>query len=167
MQSSKRVVARIGWGALLALLALSGPAAGGDVVNTGLFGGVAIKGYDTVAYFTEGKAIKGSEEFAYDWLGTPWHFANATHRDLFAADPARYAPQYGGYCTLGVGLLGGHAAENIDPERAWRIIDGKLYFVYDPTYVEELDGPAQEEWLANAEANWPVVKAQIEQEQVN
>ena len=70
------------------------------------------------------------------------------HRDMFAADPARYAPQYGGYCTLGVGLDEGHAAENIDPERAWRIIEGKLYFVYDPTYVEDLDGPAREEWLA-------------------
>ncbi len=164
MQSSYWAVGRTGWGALLALLVLSGPAAGGDVVNTGLFGGVAIKGYDPVAYFTEGKAMKGSEEFAYDWVGTPWHFANATHRDLFSADPARYAPQYGGYCTLGV-ALDAHAAENIDPETAWRFIDDKLYFVYDPTYVEELDGPAQEDWLANADANWPVVKAQIEQEQ--
>jgi hypothetical protein len=166
MQTSRWVAGRIGWGALLALLALSGPAAGSEVVNTGLFGGVAINGYDTVAYFTEGKAMKGSEEFAYDWVGTPWHFANAKHRDMFAADPARYAPQYGGYCTLGVGL-DGHAAENIDPERAWRIIDGKLYFVYDPTYVVELDGPARDEWLANAEANWPAVKAKIEQEQAN
>jgi hypothetical protein len=166
MQTLSWAAGRIGCGALLALLAVSGPAAGGEVVNTGLFGGVAIKGYDTVAYFTEGKAMKGSEEFAYDWVGTPWHFANATHRDLFAADPARYAPQYGGYCTLGVGL-DGHAAENIDPERAWRIIDDKLYFVYDPTYVVELDGPARDEWLANAEANWPAVKAGIEQEQAN
>jgi hypothetical protein len=166
MQSSSWAIGRIGWGTLLALLALSGPAAAGNAVNTGLFGGVAIEGYDPVAYFTEGKAMKGSEEFAYDWLGTPWHFANATHRDMFAADPARFAPQYGGYCTLGVGL-NGHAAENIDPERAWRIIDDKLYFVYDPTYVGELDGPGREKWLTNAETNWPVLKAQIEQEPAN
>lgn len=166
MQTSSRALARTGLGALLALLVMGGPAAAGNVVNTGLFGGVAIKGYDTVAYFTEGKPIKGSEEFAHEWLGTPWHFANAKHRDMFAADPAKYAPQYGGYCTLGVGL-DGHAAENIDPERAWRIIDGKLYFVYDPTYVDELDGSAQEEWLASAEANWPGVKAKIEQESFN
>ena len=161
MQTSSWVAGRIGWGALLALLALTGPAAGGNVVNTGLFGGVAIKGYDTVAYFTEGKAMKGSEEFSYDWVGTPWHFANATHRDIFPADPARYAPQYGGYCTLGVGL-DGHAAENIDPERAWRIIAGKLYFVYDPTYVGELDGAGGEKWLDNADVNWPVGKAERE-----
>ena len=115
---------------------------------------MAIEGYDPVAYFTEGKAMKGSEEFAHDWLGTPWHFANATHRDMFAADPARFAPQYGGYCALGVGL-DGHASENIDPERAWRIIDDKLYLAYDPTYVGELDGPGREQWLTNAETNWP------------
>lgn len=162
MRNPCQTAARIGCSALLALLMPGGPVAAGNAVNTGLFGGVAIMGYDTVAYFTEGRAMKGSEDFAFEWLGTPWYFVNAQHRDMFAADPARYAPQYGGYCTLGVGL-DGHAAENIDPERAWRIIDGKLYFVYDPTYVEELDGPAQKELLAKAEANWPATKAKIEQ----
>jgi hypothetical protein len=165
MQTLRRAGARIGCGALLALLGVSGPVAAGNAVNTGLFGGVAIMGYDTVAYFTEGRPMKGSEEFAYEWLGTPWHFANAKHRDMFAADPAKYAPQYGGYCTLGVGL--DHAAENIDPERAWRIIDGKLYFVYDPTYVEELDGPARDELLKSAEAHWPSLEARTEQEKFN
>lgn len=161
MQYSFWAYGRFGWGVLVSALMLAGPAVAGNAVNTGLFGGVAIEGYDPVAYFTEGKAMKGSEEYAYDWLGTPWHFANEKHRGMFTADPARYAPQYGGYCTLGVGL-DGHAAENIDPERAWRIIDDKLYFVYDPTYVGELDGPGKETWLANAEANWPTLKAELE-----
>lgn len=152
--------------AFAALTVTTGPVAAGDPVNTGLFGGVAIKGYDTVAYFTEGKAMKGSEKFAHEWLGTPWHFANAEHRDLFTANPTKYAPQYGGYCTLGVGL-DGHAAENIDPEKSWRIIDGKLYFVYDPTYAVELDGPARDELLSNAEANWPAAKAQIAKDLTN
>jgi len=165
MRSTSKVLARICLGGLLALT-VCGSASAGDVVNTGLFGGVAIMGYDTVAYFTEGKAMKGSEEFAYLWLGTPWYFANAKHRDLFAAAPEKYAPQFGGYCTMGVSV-NGHAAENIDPERAWRIIDGKLYFVYDPTYVEELDGPAREEVLAKAAANWPATKAQVEQDHIN
>jgi hypothetical protein len=71
MQTSSWAVARIGCGALLALLALAGPAAAGNVVNTGLFGGVAIMGYDPVAYFTQGRPMKGSEEFAHEWLGTP------------------------------------------------------------------------------------------------
>ena len=166
MQASSRAVVRIGCGSLLALLLLGNPAGAGNAVNTGLFGGVAIMGYDTVAYFTEGRPMKGSEEFAYEWLGTPWHFANAKHRDMFAAEPSRYAPQYGGYCTMGIGV-DGHAAENVDFERAWRIIEGKLYFVYDPIYVEELDGPAQKEWLAKAEANWPSAKAKIEQQGFN
>ena len=59
--------------------------------------GVAIKGYDTVAYFTEGRAIKGETEFALSWQDARWLFANARHRDLFAANPERYAPQFGGF----------------------------------------------------------------------
>ena len=99
-----RAFASIGGGLVLALLALGGgPAAAGNAVNTGLFGGVAIMGYDPVAYFTEGRPMKGSEEFSYDWLGTPWYFANSRHRELFIGDPGRYAPQYGGYCTLAWG----------------------------------------------------------------
>lgn len=59
--------------------------------------GFAIKGYDTVAYFTEGKPVKGDEQFAYEWNGAKWLFSNMKHRDLFITDPERYAPQYGGY----------------------------------------------------------------------
>ena len=161
-----RDVASIGGGALLALLTLGGgPAAAGNDVNTGWFGGVAIMGYDPVAYFTEGRPMKGSEEFSYEWFGTPWYFANQRHRELFISDPVKYAPQYGGYCALGVGL--GQAAVNIDPERAWRIIEGKLYFVYDPIYVEELDGSARDELLAQAAAKWASVKARVEHESFN
>ena len=53
---------------------------------------------------------------------------------------------------------------NVDPETAWRIIDGKLYIVYDPTYVAELDRPGRGEVLAKAEANWPSIKAQLDQD---
>jgi hypothetical protein len=65
-------------------------------VNTGWFG-VAIKGYDTVAYHTEGRAVKGKSEFSHKWNDAKWLFASARNRELFAADPERYAPQYGGY----------------------------------------------------------------------
>ena len=65
-------------------------------INTDEFG-VAIKGYDTVAYFTEGRAVKGTADFESLWQDARWHFANAKHRDLFEADPERYVPQYGGY----------------------------------------------------------------------
>lgn len=61
------------------------------------WGKVAIKGYDTVAYFTEGKPVKGDKQFETEWKGAKWRFANARHLALFKADPDAYAPQYGGY----------------------------------------------------------------------
>ena len=84
---------------------------------------VAIQGYDTVAYFVDGKATKGKSEFEHSWHDARWQFASTTNRDLFAANPDRYAPQYGGYCSLG--LAAGEYA-NGNPE-AWSIVDGKLY----------------------------------------
>jgi YHS domain-containing protein len=65
-------------------------------VNTNWFG-VAIKGYDPVAYFTEGQAVKGKKEFEYEWQDAKWRFSSAENRDLFAANPEKYAPQYGGF----------------------------------------------------------------------
>jgi YHS domain-containing protein len=59
--------------------------------------GLAIEGYDPVAYFIEGKPLKGAEKFAYHWMGTEWRFASAEHLDLFKSNPEKYAPQYGGY----------------------------------------------------------------------
>ena len=67
-----------------------------DEVNTTFFG-VAIKGYDTVAYHTEGRAVKGKSKFSHKWNDAKWYFSSAENKDLFAADPERYAPQYGGY----------------------------------------------------------------------
>lgn len=61
------------------------------------FFGVAIKGYDTVAYWTEGEAVKGKRKFSHDWNDAKWYFASAQNRDLFVNDPDRYAPQYGGH----------------------------------------------------------------------
>ena len=136
----------------------SGSVHAGGLINTGYFGGIAIKGYDPVAYFTKGRAMKGSEEFAHKWLGTPWHFANAKHRDLFAADPTKYAPQFGGYCADGVAY--GQNTANIDPE-AWRIIDGKLYLNYDKGAAAELEEiPGQ---INKAQANWSNIKAKLSQ----
>jgi YHS domain-containing protein len=59
--------------------------------------GIAIKGYDPVAYFTMGKPVKGSDQFTYEWKGAKWQFSSREHLDLFSADPDKYAPQYGGY----------------------------------------------------------------------
>jgi len=104
--------------------------------------------------------MKGSEEFSYDWLGTPWQFASAAHRELFIGDPTKYAPQYGGYCVGEVVHKG--ATINIDPE-AWAIIDGKLYLSYSREFMEKFKANPSDE-LAKAEANWPAVEAQLEQD---
>ncbi len=110
---------------------------------------VAIHGYDTVAYFTEGKPMKGSAEFEHAWQDTRWQFASATNRDLFTANPDRYAPQYGGYCALG--LSAGEYAD-IDPN-AWTIVDGKLYLNKTLEYRVAWR-KAPEAYFATADYNW-------------
>lgn len=87
---------------------------------------VAILGYDTVAYFTEGRPVKGNSGFAFLWQDAKWHFASAKHRDLFAANPERYAPQFGGHCAM---ALTRGVVKVIDPE-AWIISEGKLYLTF-------------------------------------
>jgi YHS domain-containing protein len=143
---------------IVPVLALSlfipGPTASAREINTGYFGNVAIKGYDPVAYFTQERAVKGSDEVSHEWLGAEWHFSSDEHRKLFAQDPVKYAPQYGGYCADGIAY--GDTTTNIDPE-AWRIIEGKLYLNYDhgaAAEIEELPGQ-----LEKAETNWPEIRA--------
>ncbi len=118
-------------------------------VNTGLFGSVAIKGYDTVAYHTESQALKGKSEYSYEWNDAIWHFSSATTRDLFAANPERYAPQYNGFCASSItagGFLSAIAKTTsmIDPE-AWRIIDGKLFLNFSKGLMDK--------WSENTAAN--------------
>jgi YHS domain-containing protein len=144
-------------------LAGVGSAFADDSVNTGYFGGVAIMGYDTVAYFTDGKAVKGSEEYSYEWLGTPWHFASKDHKEMFMSEPAKYAPQYGGYCAGEVVL--GSVTVNVDPE-AFKIIDGKLYLIYDPGNAAAFAENAHDS-VPKADANWPVVEAKLAIDQPN
>ena len=116
--------------------------------------GVAVKGYDVVAYATDGAATKGRAEFEYRWQGGIWRFANAANRDRFAADPARFAPQFGGYCSWAVSR--GYTAD-IDPD-AWKIVDGKLYLNYSRRVQRmwEQDVPGN---IAKGAANWPGVLA--------
>jgi hypothetical protein len=137
------------------------PAHADSTINTGYFGGVAIKGYDPVAYFTENRAMMGSEEYAYDWLGTPWYFVSTEHRDMFISDPVKFAPQYGGYCAGEV--VGGSVTVDIDPE-AFKIIDGKLYLIYDKVDAEDFAAHA-DEYIPRADANWPKIKGELELDQ--
>lgn len=112
--------------------------------------GRAVEGYDTVAYFTEGKAMQGDPAFTHEWQGATWLFVSAEHRDMFAADPERYAPQFGGYCAYAIST--NHAIKG----RAdiWSIHEGKLYLNLGPG--------AQKKWenglsnnVARAVNNWP------------
>jgi YHS domain-containing protein len=114
----------------------------------------AIQGYDPVAYFTEGRPVRGSREFTHQWKGATWRFASAENRERFAAAPEKYAPQYGGYCAYGV--ASGYAVK-IEPD-AWRVVDGKLYLNYDrsvqATWASDIQG-----YVRKANANWPGVLA--------
>lgn len=109
----------------------------------------AIRGYDTVAYFTDGKATKGSPEFTVDWNGATWRFASAANRDAFAENPERYAPQYGGHCAYAMST--GKLVQT-DPE-AWHIVDGKLYLNYSKRvqrrWLQDVPG-----FVAKADAQW-------------
>jgi YHS domain-containing protein len=115
--------------------------------------GVAIKGYDTVAYFTEGHPVKGKKAFEFSWQGVPWYFANAAHRDLFAANPERYAPQFGGFCSMG--MTRGKTA-NADPE-AWTIVDGKLYLKFSKA-TRDRWRPNKAENIKKAEKKWANIR---------
>jgi len=150
---------------IAACIALTGTAGvAGGIVNTGYFGGVAIKGYDTVSYFTESKAVKGTPEYKHSFLGETWHFSTAEHRDLFAGNPVAYAPQYGGFCAGEVlyADVSTGVTTNIDPE-AWRIIDGKLYLFYDKGYAQFFEDEAVE-LIDKADARWPTVRQRLAEE---
>lgn len=116
--------------------------------------GVALDGYDVVAYFEEGQPVRGTAAFAYTWQGATWRFATAARRDAFAKNPAAYAPQFGGFCAYGVSR--GYAVD-IDPE-AWAIEGGKLYLNYSKS-VQRTWNQDRPGYIAKAEAQWPTIAA--------
>lgn len=120
--------------------------------------GYAIHGFDTVGYFTEGKALKGKLEFSTAWNGATWLFHSAEHRDLFQTDPDRYAPQYGGWCAYG--LAEGYAAET-DPENAWAIHDNKLFLNWDEEVAKDWESN-RSSLMNSSEANWPGLRKQLD-----
>ena len=145
----------------LTLIFLGQVASAQEVVNTGYFGDIATKGYDPVAYFTENRAVEGSPRYSHRWLGATWLFSSAEHRDLFASQPVKYAPQYGGHCADGVSL--GTITTNIDP-KAWRIIEGKLYLSYDPGAAEGFaKAPTK---VINSQKYWPEVNKTLVSEKL-
>ncbi|TWI83940.1 hypothetical protein IQ13_2059 [Lacibacter cauensis] len=116
---------------------------------------IALRGYDVVAFYTEGKAITGSDKFMYNWKNVKWLFASAEHLALFKANPANYEPQYGGYCAYG--LARGYKAPTMAD--TWHIQENKLYFNYNQK-VKTTWQKEQQRFIDSANRKWPEVKFQ-------
>ena len=148
---------------LLALLmmipALSAAASGSHEGPFNTHNGVAIKGYDPVAYFTLAKATEGSPQYSTRWNGAEWRFASAEHRDRFIADPERYAPSYGGYCAW---AAANNQVADINPN-AWVISDGRLYLNYNNRLHRRFEADLAAN-IAAADRYWPGLRAGLEAE---
>ena len=111
--------------------------------------GSALHGYDAVAYFAVNNAVKGDPKYHFVWNGAKWFFSSEENMKKFQADPAAYAPQYGGYCSYAVSE--GYTA-NGDPE-AWKVVDGKLYLNYSPK-VREMWEKEEGDRIKKGNQNW-------------
>ncbi len=138
--------------AAAAMAAFAAGAWGGEFYEKN---GVALRGHDPVAYFKDNKPIKGAAEHKAEYKGSTFHFASQANRDAFVADPAKYAPQYGGFCAYGT--ASGYKAA-IDPA-AFTVVNGKLYLNYNRDVQKEWskDVPG---FIAKADKNWPTVSTQ-------
>jgi enamine deaminase RidA (YjgF/YER057c/UK114 family) len=133
----------------LLLVTFAGTSARGDDPR------LSISGYDPVAYFTDGKPIQGRADLEYLWHKSLWRFASSEHRDLFSKDPVHYAPQYDGYCAMGVTNDAAAHKDTVDPN-AWAIVDGKLYLVHNRYWLAEWQRQAKE-YIKRADADWQAV----------
>jgi len=118
-------------------------------------GDTAIKGFDAVSYHSIGEAVKGDNQYTHQWNGAIWLFSSSANRDLFAANPKKYAPEYGGYCAYAASK--GSLAP-IDPY-AWTIHNDRLYLNYSKQvrsiWQEDIPGN-----IKKADANWPKLSSQ-------
>lgn len=114
---------------------------------------LAIDGYDPVAYFTAQKATKGNSTYALQHEGTVYHFTSAQNKALFAANPAKYEPQFGGWCAYAMGATGEKV--EVDPE-TFKVVQGKLYLFYHSWVNNTLTkwNKDEQNLKAKADANW-------------
>lgn len=137
-----------------AVFLANSPANAVDPTYTALFSDTAIRGYDTVAYFKEGKAVEGDKEFSTEFNEATWLFSSQENLDLFLASPEKYAPQYGGYCAYAVSQ---NTTASIQPE-LFTIVNGKLYLNYSES-INEKWLKDKESFIEAADANWPKILA--------
>jgi YHS domain-containing protein len=123
-----------------------------DEIYTGFFSNNAIKGYDTVAYFTEEKAVQGNKKYQYEWKGAKWHFSSQKNLDLFTENPEKYAPQYGGWCAYAVSQ---NTTASIEPDQ-FTLVNGKLYLNYDRK-INKKWLANKEQYIVDADKNWPKI----------
>ena len=119
-------------------------------VNKSLLGGLAIKGYDPVSYFTESKPTKGNKKFELEHSGATWRFNSQQNLDLFKGDPKSYAQQFGGYCAWAVSQ---GSTAGIDPQ-AWKIVNEKLYLNYNKSIQEKWEKD-RDLLIIKGNKNWP------------
>jgi YHS domain-containing protein len=112
--------------------------------------GLAVKGYDVVAYFVDGRAVPGDASFEHTANGVRYRFASAANRDRFAREPERFVPQYGGFCAWAVSR--GYTADT-DP-LAWRIVEGRLFLNYDRSVQRQWETDVRGN-VAKGDTNWP------------
>jgi YHS domain-containing protein len=136
----KTLLTNILFSLALTLAAFSSAAFSEDPIETGTFNNKAIYGYDTVAYFTQGKPVKSEENITSEWRGATWHFSSAEHKTMFDTSPEKFAPQYGGYCSY---AMSKGKFVGID-EDAFTIYQDKLYLNYSKgvreDWLEDTDG---------------------------
>lgn len=114
---------------------------------------VALQGYDPVAYFKQGKAVKGKRELTATYEGATYNFSIAVNKEYFLRNPLRYQPQFGGWCAYAMGFSGEKVA--INPE-TFKIVDGKLYLFYNAFFNNTLKSWNKDEANLKAKAaiNW-------------
>ena len=119
--------------------------------------GIGLKGYDPVAYFVNGKPLKGLDQYSLPWKGVTYRFASAQNLESFKATPEKYLPQYGGYCAYAMSL---NRIADIDPSR-WAIVDGRL-FLNNGLFAQALWSRDKSGNISSADHNWPSYPKQPE-----
>lgn len=135
---------------ILTTVALAVSAKAGELVNTAGASGIAVGGYDTVAFFTDKKPVNGDPGISASFQGATYIFASKEHKELFEAAPEKYAPQCGGYCAFGVSV---GALFPVDIS-TWQVRDGKLYLNLNKAILKKFNADFDAN-VAKADKNWP------------
>ncbi len=134
------------------VFASTGAFAGKSDIYANSSTGVAINGYDPVAYFTKNAPTVGDEKYSANWNGAIWRFSNQENKNKFEASPEKYAPQYGGYCAYAVSY---GSTASTDP-KAWTVVAGKLYLNYSLSVRKRWRGD-KAGYIKKTDNNWPGV----------